>query len=215
MNIFSTFFIANIQFLWVFCSSIKWQLNTDRGFKGISLNNIKITKVYICQSLSVISKIQPSVLSLLARYGQLLVTGSVLTQPPVSKLFTCAHCMLPYPRLYIATGCTIQVCNCQTRPYLAKWVSATGHWLSSLTYSSCLLSSDIPATTDHQTILHHSVTLAPTGPALCSWLSHGYQAPPSPLRECPGYLWKYPGYICFVRIFLPYTVYQTPPSAPW
>ena len=29
----------------------------------------------------------------------------------------------------------MKVCKCQARPYVAKWVPVTGHWLSSLTYS--------------------------------------------------------------------------------
>ena len=44
MNILPTFSIANLLFLRVFFSSIKWQLNIDPGFKGISLNKTKIHK---------------------------------------------------------------------------------------------------------------------------------------------------------------------------
>ena len=59
----------------------------------------------------------------------MLVTGSILTQPPASQLYSCEHLVLS-----CVTCCTIQLGKCQRRPYLAKLVPVIGHWLYGIIY---------------------------------------------------------------------------------
>ena len=93
-----------------------------------------ITKAYICRSLSLVSKIQLSVLRLqdttscllwpVACYGQCQdTTTSLLTLQFYTYSASICHWS------YHETGCTMQTYKCWTRPYLAKWAPVVGHWL--------------------------------------------------------------------------------------